>query len=302
MNSGINLEILAIMTGYAILNALGSMLFKIHYKSNPKDDQDSLLSFDKNLPRTLWNLIKDWRWTLGVVLLILDFIVYQFALSRYEVSVVKPLVNLNLVFIITFGVVCMKEKITKREIAAISLIIIGSVAITYFSIETQTVPNLFILFVFAVIIFGLVFSGVIFILRKSEEKRNYEFFISLFCGALYGLGAIFNKAMYQETLEPRILFFSIFLIFFGISYFIAFLYGQFAYSKGRMSFVSTIVNIIGIIVPFIGGILIFGENFFIYFNGNLVFPNSYMKILGFFLIIVGVLLAYNLKENPSIET
>ena len=294
MANGFNLEVLLIMMAYAVLNGFGSLLFKIHYVRTD-DNQESLLRLDKNLPQTLWNLIKDWRWTLGELLLILDFVVYQFALSRYEVSVVKPLVNLNLIFVITFGVVFMKEKITKREIIAILLIILGSVSITFYSVETETIPNLYILFIFAALVFGLVFIGALTIQKKSGVK-NYEYFVSIFCGALYGLGAIFNKAMYQTVYNPQ-LFFIIFLILFGISYFIAFMYGQFAYSQGRMSLVSTIVNIISILVPFLGGILIFGENFILWIEGEIQFPGSYMKVIGLILIVSGVLLAYNPKKE-----
>lgn len=295
MDGAFNIEVLFIMLGYAVLNGFGSLLFKIHFKEHQDDNQESLLKLDKNLLKTLWKLIKDWKWTLGEILLLLDFVVYQFALSRYEISVVKPLVNLNLIFVITFGVIFMKEKITKREIIALIFIIIGSVAITYYSVETETVPNLYILFVFTALVFTLVFIGVFCVQRKSGEK-NYEYFISLFSGGLYGLGAIFNKSLYQEVYNPQ-LFFIIFLILFAISYFIAFTFGQFAYSEGRMSMVSTIVNIISILIPFVGGILIFGENFIILLNGEMQFPGSYMKLIGFTLIIIGVLLAYNPKKD-----
>lgn len=296
MVEGFNLEILLIMMGYAILNGFGSLLFKVHYQRKPEDDQESLLKLDAGLPKTLWNLIKDWRWTLGEVLLLLDFVVYQFALSRYEVSVVKPLVNLNLIFVITFGVVFMKEKITKKEVLAIIFIILGSVMITFYSVETETVLNLTVLYLFGAIVFGSVIISAIVIQKKSGDK-NYEYFVSIFSGCLYGLGAIFNKAMYQEAHEPKLLYFLLFATFFGISYFIAFVYGQFAYSKGRMSFVSTIVNITSILIPFIGGIIVFAESFLILIEGNVRFPWSFLKIGGLVVILFGILMAYN--PNPD---
>ena len=299
MLEGFNLEVLLIMMGYAVLNGFGSLLFKVHYERTD-DDQTSLFKLDRGLPRTLWTLIKDWKWTLGEVLLILDFLVYQLALSRYEVSVVKPLVNLNLIFVITFGVVFMKEKITKREILAITFIIIGAVLITYYSVETKTVLNLNMLFIFGGIVFFSVLVSAIIMQRKSGRK-NHEYFVSIFSGALYGLGAIFNKAMYQGSLEPKLLYFLMFAALFGIAYFIAFVYGQFAYSEGRMSLVSTIVNITSILIPFIGGILIFGEKLLIPFDRKILFPQSFTKMMGLFIIIGGILIAYKPEKAKEEE-
>ncbi len=288
---GFNLEILIIMLGYAIFNGLGSLLFKIHYRDHEFDDQRSLLTLDKNLPQTLWKLIKDWKWTLGAILLVSDFVIYQFALSKYEISIVKPLVNLNLIFVITFGVVILKEKISKKEIIAIFCIAFGSIIISLYSVQEETIPNLLALSIFAIIIFSTVFLGVC-IQKRKEGKKNHEYFVSVFCGTLYGLGSIFNKAMYQNIYSPPLLYFTIFAILFGISYFFAFIFGQFAYSEGRMAMVSTIVNVISILIPFIGGVLIFNEELLILFEDRYTFPNSYVKIFGLVLIIIGVLLAY----------
>lgn len=299
MIDSINYEVLLIMQGYAIFNGLGSLLFKIHYNTHMDDDQDSLFKLDKNLPRTLWYLIKDWKWTLGEIFLLTDFVIYQFALSRFEVSIVKPLVNLNLIFVITFGVVIMKEKISKKEIAAIVFIALGSLIISLYSVETKTIPNLYTLLIFTAVIFILIFFGA-FYQKRDLDKKNHEYFVSIFCGALYGLGAIFNKAMYQDFYTPQVLYFIIFAILFAISYFIAFMFGQFAYSEGRMSLVSTIVNIISILVPFIGGILIFNETLLIPLNGQIRFPDSFVKIIGLVFIIIGVLLAYKpISSNNS---
>lgn len=69
------------------------------------------------------------------------------------------------------------------------------------------------------------------------------------------------------------------------------------YQKTYNPMVSTIVNIMSILIPFIGGILIFGENFIILINGGIIFPSSFIKVLGLILIITGVLIAYNPEKD-----
>ena len=49
-----------------------------------------------------FRLLKDPIWWLGQAGLTIDFIIYQFAIDSYDISIVKPLVNLNLLFVITF--------------------------------------------------------------------------------------------------------------------------------------------------------------------------------------------------------
>lgn len=273
MATEFNFEVIFIMLGYAILNGIGSICFKLAL-SGKKGELTEFLNFKKGWLKNLLKLLKKPLWILGVVFLVADFFIYQLALQRYEISVVKPLVNLNLIFVITFGVFFLHEKITKREIIAVLLIISGAFSITYRSEEVLTEPELPILWTFAAAVFILVIISVFMLLKASIRKNpNFEYFGSILSGSLYGL--------------------------FAISYGIAFLYGQFSYSEGRMSFVSALVNIMSILVPFIGGILIFTENLFIPIDSQLIFPWSYIKLLGLVLTIIGIIVAYTGKKNKD---
>ena len=287
-----NFEVIMIMSVYAILNGLGSLAYK---KSllDKKGKLDSFMKFDKDWPKALLDLFKRPLWVLGLVFLVADFFIYQIALKKYEVSVVKPLVNLNLIFVITFGVFIMKDKFTKKEGLSIILIILGAVLISYQSEVTFSTPNILNLIVFSVVTIGLVGIGVFYLTKTNNlenENKNKEFLSSIFSGVLYGLGSIFNKSMYNPDITSKGYDISMILLFAG-TYGMAFLYGQYAYSEGRMSFVSTLVNISSILIPFIGGLFIFSDNI------NLV------KAIGFVLIIVGILFAYKpiRNENDSKE-
>ncbi|MHA1561233.1 MAG: hypothetical protein ACTSPA_03835 [Promethearchaeota archaeon] len=235
----VNWQLILIMVGYAIFNGIGSLFFKISL-NKIDSSKISFTKLSKENFKAFLGLIKNPIWILGFIFLLIDFIIYQFALKIYEVSVIKPLVNLNLFFVILFGLTIMKEKINLKEWIGTALIIIG----------------------------------------------DYEYFVSILSGIFYGMGSIFNKGLYSSNLQRG--YFTILVILFVISYFLAFIYGQAAYLKGRMSIVSVLVNILSILTPFIGGIIIFEESF------------QLLKITGLVLIIVGILLNYK-KENSIPE-
>jgi len=109
------------------------------------------------------------------------------------------------------------------------------------------------------------------------------------------MGSLFNKGLYATNLISYQWY--LFLGGFGVTYLFAFMYGQTGYLKGRMSIVSTLVNIISVVIPFIGGIVIFGDALLIT-SPDIPFDFfRYFKILGFLWIILGVILCYHPTEK-----
>ncbi len=278
----INWQLILIMVGYAFFNGIGSLFFKIGL-NKIDNTKISFTKWSKENFKAFLELLKNPIWLLGFIFLLIDFIIYQFALKKYEVSVVKPLVNLNLFFVVLFGLTIMKEKINLKEWIGTALIIIGAIIITINSESSETYLNLINFWIFLSIMIILIVFNMI-ILTKLKNG-NYEYFVSISSGILYGMGSIFNKGLYSSNLHQG--YFTILLILFVLSYFLAFIYGQAAYLKGRMSIVSVLVNIFSIFIPFIGGIIIFEESF------------QLLKITGLVLIIVGILLNY--KKKISIQ-
>ncbi|MHA1474769.1 MAG: EamA family transporter [Promethearchaeota archaeon] len=279
----VNWQLILIMVGYAIFNGIGSLFFKISL-NKIDSSKISFTKLSKENFKAFLGLIKNPIWILGFIFLLIDFIIYQFALKIYEVSVIKPLVNLNLFFVILFGLTIMKEKINLKEWIGTALIIIGAIIITINSESSDTNLNIINFWIFLSIMTILIVFNMI-ILTKFKNG-NYEYFVSILSGIFYGMGSIFNKGLYSSNLQRG--YFTILVILFVISYFLAFIYGQAAYLKGRMSIVSVLVNILSILTPFIGGIIIFEESF------------QLLKITGLVLIIVGILLNYK-KENSIPE-
>ena len=97
----INWILLGLMTGYAFFNGIGSFFYKKGLKK-VDSSEISFISFKKKNLTSLFYLFLNPIWVLGLICLGLDFLIYQFALSRFEVSAVKPLVNLNLIFVFFF--------------------------------------------------------------------------------------------------------------------------------------------------------------------------------------------------------
>lgn len=268
------------MLGYAFFNGIGSLGFKLGLK---KIDQSSvsLQDFSKENRRAFFQLLKTPIWLFGWICLGIDFLIYQIAIKNYDISVVKPLVNLNLLFVLFFGITILKEKIRLLEWIGICFIIIGALMITMYSIPSDTNVNLPRMGMFIGIILITVVLLVISSHYISLDKK--EIILGCFSGILYGTGSIFNKAVYSS--DNSLILTIIFVILFGISYSFAFLSGQSAYLNGRMSIVSTLVNVFSILTPFIGGIMIFEESLLI--NTPIVWM-KYLKIFGLICILLGI--------------
>ncbi|GAB4307507.1 MAG: hypothetical protein Kow0069_05070 [Promethearchaeota archaeon] len=281
-----NLEVFGIMLGYAVLNGAGSLLFKLGLDELALSNADAggnprpvrLVGSPREASRFLVSMFRQPKWVAGLLLLVSDFFVYQLALGKYEVSVVKPLVNLNLVFVIAFGVTIVGERLLAREVAAIAALVVGGLLVTHGSREVplHSVPAQLAWFGAASVAF--VASLGSFLGRVYQNRPGaMEYAASLLSGVLYGLGALFNKAAYSES--SRGLLAEPWLYLFAASYLGAFLLGQQAYASGRMSLASSLVNVASVLVPFVGGVAFFEEGL------------SALKAFGFALAVGGVLLA-----------
>jgi len=74
---------------------------------------------------------------------------------------------------------------------------------------------------------------------------------------------------------------NVYLFVFIVYNYLAYLAFQAALSNGRASIVFTLMNGIGLIIPIIGGALIFNESLFVY---------PYYRIIGILLISLGVII------------
>jgi drug/metabolite transporter (DMT)-like permease len=287
----INWYLLGLMLLYGFFNGVGSLFYKLGLRKI-KDDNVNLLDWNKTNVKAFLKIITTPIWMLGAIFLAIDFYIYQIALQKFELSVVKPLVNLNLIFVIFSGVFILKEKVRLKEWIGLVFVISGAFLITMYSTESETVVNYENLWIFLIFI-GCIIILCMLIVRKKNLKR-FEFFTSVTCGILFGLGGVFNKTFYASNLRPG--FFTFFLILFLVAYCTAYFYGQAAYLKGRISVISPIVNIFSILIPFFGGIIIFDE--FLFISSASVIVRS-LKIVGFIFIIIGIMLNYTVAGKQE---
>lgn len=285
----INWLLLSIMTGYGLFNGIGSLCYKLGLQKLDSPGI-SLVSLSKESFKVLIRLITTPIWILGLLCLIIDFVIYQLALSLYDISVVKPLVNLNLLFVLLFGIFFLKEKILAREWFGILFIIVGAVLLTINSSENDTQLQFSYIWLFLTILGGVII--LYWVLTRISTRK--EFHYSIICGFFYGIGSIANKGLYSSNIGA--IGKGLFLALFIISYIFAFLFGQDAYLTGRIGIVSTLVNIISILIPIIGGTVLFDESLIIN-SSNLIVSLS--KYFGIGIIIIGIGLNYHRTSSKA---
>ena len=93
----INWPLLLLMLLYGFFNGVGSFFYKLGLKKIT-DEKVNFLDWTKSNVKGFFQLLKTPIWVLGAVFLAIDFVIYQIAIRQFELSVVKPLVNLNLIF------------------------------------------------------------------------------------------------------------------------------------------------------------------------------------------------------------
>ena len=209
-----------------------------------------------------------------------------------------------MIFILGFKL--LKEHITKRELLGIISMISGVILTSMYVSEKSTELNQGSMIFFSVIFIGLSILFISISLLKRDQKQD-EYFLTIVSGILFSLGIIYNNAIYiygSFSLTLEFLLFNPFVYFLIISYFFAFFIGQIAYARGRMVMTAPIANIIGMGLPILGGIFIFNEQIFVLFEGSLIFPLSFLKLIGIFLVLIGILIIFpkikSIKETKSI--
>ena len=101
---GIILEIIS-----AILTAIGIFLQKIGLKKVKK-----------------WkDVLKSHKWIIGYSLFILAFFFYALALKYERISIIQPVGNLSIIFLVILEIMFLKENIKKNEVFALILFFIG---------------------------------------------------------------------------------------------------------------------------------------------------------------------------------
>ena len=254
-------------------------------------------------------------WLLGGILSVLGGLLRWQAFSVGEVSILKPLTNINILVVVLIGVLYLGEHISRWEWGGIAGLLGGVVIL---SVAVETSPTVTynlpwyiittIICCFLVIVFTLLGS------RLDRSTREKELLFALSAGILYGIATIFLKAMTLEViqllggfniLDPTSLLvlatrlsFWLYLSSSVIAYFLL----QCAYSHRRASVAFPVNNSLSTLVPIIIAALVFGDLLLIPVNGFLIFPFSYLRLIGIAAIILGILLLRRFQAHTPTQS
>jgi len=199
------------------------------------------------------SLAKNKFWLGGLFLSIVGVLLCYTAIDRYNLSLVQPFMALNPALTAILGWKILGEKMTRKIAFAIVLIFFGLLIDGTLAGEAAgDLRSEKTLWIYAGAVLGLLaVSCLIF--------RTAEIVDSICTGAGFGLFAVFYKSISLDGLFPPPVDLRIFAA--AVLYIAAFLCSQVGLRRGRALFVIPLSGAVGLIVPVLGGILVFGEPF-----------------------------------------
>ncbi|MGQ4833718.1 MAG: hypothetical protein ACP6IS_07470 [Candidatus Asgardarchaeia archaeon] len=274
---------------FIIFSGLGASIQKYGLMKVPRVKPSD---FIKRPVATFKTLFKSKSWIIGNILTFSGIFLLLRIYSEFDLSTAAPILNLNMILVITIGVKYFKEIIDWTEYAGTVLLISGAFLMALSSSEKANQFNLiaFIIFLIVATIIGAIFI----ILPKVDDdfafEKRLEVNYSIAAGIFFGVAAILLNSALVGTLKTTFNFFdfslwikmlNIYMLLFIIYNYLAYLSFQSALSRGRSSIVFILMNSAALIVPVIGGVLIFGEAMFI---------SPYYRVIATVIIIIGTIL------------
>ncbi|MFX1285516.1 MAG: EamA family transporter [Promethearchaeota archaeon] len=286
-----NVAVLLIMTIYGLISGGSAIILKIGIF---RAGGIKIKNFLRDIGPAAWRLITTPIWFIGGIAAIIGFVIYTVALNAYDVSVVKPLVNTNLLFTFIFAHFIFKEKLSKVEWLGVGVLITGILLIAFSpfveSSEAMNIPLLLGFFPF-ILILMVVMVFIMFI-----SKSGYaEFVFPIFAGTFYGLGTFFTKSllitlgMLNTSDSFTFLMFLYSIVMLLMTYLFAIIAQMLAFERGRLSIVSPITNALSVIVAFIGAYFVFYEDLINPIGGQILIQ-SFFKIFGLICILLALLI------------
>jgi uncharacterized membrane protein len=242
-------------------------------------------------------------WLLGGVLAVSGALLRWQAFAVADVSILKPLTNVNILVVVFICVRYWGERMGHAEWAGISSMLIGIVLLVIASDETgqdmYNIPMYMLCSIICIICVG--FFALLGSIRK-DSARDKELFFALSAGILYGIATIFLKAMNIEVaqilgvfdlLNPDswvVLATRISFWMYVISSVVAFFLLQCAYSRRRASVALPLNNSLSTIVPIVIAVLVFGDQLIQPIGIHYLFPFSFLRPIGITAILVGIIM------------
>lgn len=216
-------------------------------------------------------ILRNKIWTAGALINLAGGVFQILALSRGDITLVQPLVNMNIVLTVGAGVFLMGERVSRREAAGVVVVVLGAVLLGLSAgtpsvavVDRGALRALFVGVVALATLLGLS-------LRSKRPPLAIEVGLALMAGCLFGLGFAYVKVVTIEIAElgrgglppPAALAgfllgdFALWMIL--AANLAAFFLMQGAFSHGRVSVVSPLTTIAAILIPVVAGIFVFHE-------------------------------------------
>lgn len=253
--------------------------------------------------RLLFALLTSPLWLLGGILAVSGALLRWQAFSGGDVSLLKPLTNINIVVVVIVSVVFLGERIRRIEWIGIAGLLVSVFILSFAGqeryIDSYNIPAYFLS---TIICFSLVAIFAVMGSQLHRSAREKELLFALSAGLLYGIATIFLKAMTIEVIQLLGYFnvldaLSLFVLItrgsfwlYVVSSIIAYFLLQCAYSHRRASVAFPINNSFSTLVPIIIAVLVFGDSLLILRNGLILFPISFLPLIGIITIILSIFL------------
>jgi len=248
--------------------------------------------FIKNPAKTFRILFRSKYWVIGNILTFAGIGLLLEIYSLVELSLATPLLNLNIIIVILIGVIVFEENLGVKEGIGAALLLSGILPIAMAATEKSYSynPVMFFVFLVALTVVGALLTFLPKIKTTLAVQKSTEIGYSLAAGTFFGLTAILinmtvisglGGSFELTNISHWFKLINVYLFVFIVYNYLAYLAFQAALSNGRASIVFTLMNGIGLIIPIIGGALIFNESLFVY---------PYYRIIGILLISLGVII------------
>lgn len=245
-----------------------------------------------DLPAVLGVVFKNWIWLGGLLLNLAGGLCMIVALTTGEISVVQPLVNVNVLIAMLAGVVVLGERLAPMEWLAASVLLAGAALLVLTGVGTPSVvAPTFDEGRVAWLSLGCL--GVVAALglaaKLARGKLNPEVVLALAAGLLFGLSGVCIKvaglhvtalaggpwldlawALATDWSAWGVIVLNV----------VAFVMYQAAFSHGRVAIVSPLTTNATAVLPVVAGLAAFGE------------PLGPGKLAGVVVIVVGTSLLF----------
>jgi hypothetical protein len=252
-------------------------------------------------------------WWLSGILAVIGALLRWQAFAFADISLVKPLVNINILVVLALCVGLWKEKIGKWEFTGIVSLLTGIIFLSVFAEDRLVYSFNVAFFLLSALGCFLIVGGFLYLGSKKERRsRDKELFFALSAGVLYGIASVFLKAMTVEVWQIlgyfQIFDFSVIITLFtrwtfwgyAICSIAAYFLLMCAYSRRRASIAIPINNSLSTVIPILLAIPIFGDAVLLPLEGHIVFPYSFIRLFGILTVLIGVFLLRRFQYPRSL--